>query len=554
VRKEVLFLIVAVLLASPTLLAQSECPTSYDIAGMVGSKFGQSVAGIGDIGTESASTPDGYDDFIVGASDDGSYYGKVYVYSGYDGTLIRSHTGSKNNSHLGYSVSSAGYFNADSIPDYVAGSYFEGSNHEGRVTVYSGVNGAVLYTWFGYPDERMGYSVSVLGDYDNDGDDEVLVGCPNYSGAGYTNGGRVRLIQGGSTSSQPPQAYINGTFANQNFGHSVVGVGDINDDGMPDYAVGVQLGSAKIYSGSTWMAGTPLLTVPVSSEISGVGDINSDDHADFVVGHVSLDKAVVYSGAAASYSGQTASTLFELTVPNSFFLGYKVAGGGLITDDAIPDILVTERGFVANPTRNSAVHVFSGADGSLFSTLDGGGANNTFGEGLAGAGDTEDDSLDNILVGRPSASRVYLYSCTDGDDDGVFDLDDNCPLIANSGQEDGDGDGVGDVCDNCPVNYNDDQANSDGDDLGDVCDNCPDDANNDQADGDSDDVGDVCDNCPTIANSDQANSDGDDLGDLCDNCPDHANNNQADGDADGNGDVCDNCPTIANSEIGRAHV
>ncbi|UCE17672.1 MAG: T9SS type A sorting domain-containing protein [Gemmatimonadota bacterium] len=37
--------------------------------------------------------------------------------------------------------------------------------------------------------------------------------------------------------------------------------------------------------------------------------------------------------------------------------------------------------------------------------------------------------------------------CSDGDGDGVCDVDDNCPNVFNPGQEDGDGDGTGDACD-----------------------------------------------------------------------------------------------------------
>ena len=481
-----------VLMASPTLLAVDECPASYDIQGPAGIAFAGSVAGIGDIGTPTSSVPDGYDDFIVGAETYDPYHGRVYVYSGFDGAVIRdNHTGRWNNSHMGYSVSSAGDFNGDGTPDYVVGSYYEGANHEGRVTVYSGATGDLLYSWLGYPGERMGFSVSVLGDYDNDGDDEVLVGCPYYSGAGYSTGGRVRLIEGGSTSSQPPQTYINGTSTGQYLGYSVAGVGDVNDDGVPDYAAGAYLGGTKIYSGHTWVAGTPLFVVPTSIRIAGVGDLNSDGHADFVVGYQNSNKAVVYSGYAASYSGQAPSTLFELTVTNSYRLGYVVACGGLITDDAIPDVLVTECGHEVSPIRSSAVHVFSGADGSLFSTLDGGAPVNGFGLSLAGAVDTDGDGLDNILVGNPAQGKVYVYSCTDGDDDGVFDLDDNCPLIANANQADGDGDDVGDVCDNCQYVYNPGQEDADSDGLGDACDNCPTDYNPSQADGDSDDAGDA---------------------------------------------------------------
>ena len=35
----------------------------------------------------------------------------------------------------------------------------------------------------------------------------------------------------------------------------------------------------------------------------------------------------------------------------------------------------------------------------------------------------------------------------DDDNDGIGDLDDNCPLVANPDQEDFDNDGIADVCD-----------------------------------------------------------------------------------------------------------
>lgn len=58
----------------------------------------------------------------------------------------------------------------------------------------------------------------------------------------------------------------------------------------------------------------------------------------------------------------------------------------------------------------------------------------------------------------------------DSDGDGVPDINDNCPFVANPGQQDSDGDGVGDACDNCPTQYNADQADLDMDGIGDVCD------------------------------------------------------------------------------------
>jgi len=62
--------------------------------------------------------------------------------------------------------------------------------------------------------------------------------------------------------------------------------------------------------------------------------------------------------------------------------------------------------------------------------------------------------------------------CPDADLDGICDADDNCPAIANAGQEDSDSDGVGDACDNCPSIANAGQEDGDSDGVGDACDNC----------------------------------------------------------------------------------
>jgi hypothetical protein len=416
--KRTLVIVMAALMAAAVWLTaqtQSECPASLEVTGDSGSQFGFSVDGIGDINN------DGFSDFVVGAPYFGGNQGKVSVYSGKDGTLIRSHQGFMSNSRLGFSVSRAGDFNGDGTPDYIAGAYYEGSSHDGRVIVYSGLNGSLLLNEPGISGEFRGWAVAEIGDLNNDGYDDVIVGCPNYSGAGYTNGGRVWIFCGPNGF---PRYWIEGDENNQQLGYAVSAAGKINGDEYEDFIVGVQNGDLKVHSGYNFNV---LLTVPGSRRVSEVGDVNNDGHDDFVVGYVGNNKAVVYSGYAASYNGQTAATLYELLVSGSYYLGENVSGGGLITDDNIPDILVSELGTSLPSSRSSAVYVFSGATGDLVYRKPGQGPTDIFGDALANAGDTDNDGRDNILIGERDDDRVWVVSCTDFDGDGYFDLEDPCP-------------------------------------------------------------------------------------------------------------------------------
>ena len=140
----------------------------------------------------------------------------------------------------------------------------------------------------------------------------------------------------------------------------------------------------------------------------------------------------------------------------------------------------------------------------------------------------------------------------DDDNDGIYDLIDNCPLRPNKFQTDTDHDQIGDACDNCRLKHNVNQSDVDGDTFGDACDN----------DADNDSYRNENDNCPYISNSDQHDTDEDGWGDACDNCPEVSNPDQSDADENGYGDACDdnidtdadgipdnfdNCPFLANA-------
>jgi hypothetical protein len=89
-----------------------------------------------------------------------------------------------------------------------------------------------------------------------------------------------------------------------------------------------------------------------------------------------------------------------------------------------------------------------------------------------------------VSVMRVTAHRTAIPT------DGVDNLSDNCPLVANPLQEDTDLDGIGDACDSTP------NGDTDGDGVDNNSDNCPLIANPLQEDTDLDGIGDACDSTP----------------------------------------------------------
>ncbi len=209
--------------------------------------------------------------------------------------------------------------------------------------------------------------------------------------------------------------------------------------------------------------------------------------------------------------------------------------------------------------------------------------------------DDDGDGIGNACDECPNeageASNAGCPECPDQDEDGICDTEDNCPEVFNQGQADDDGDGIGNKCDecpdepgvlsnagcpkcpdqdedgicdvedNCPEVFNQGQADNDGDGIGNKCDVCPDEAGTVEMDGcpevtccpdtDEDGICDEIDPCPndygTLQNMgcpDGCTNDQDEDGicDADDNCIAIANEDQSDMDNDGMGDVCDACP------------
>ena len=180
----------------------------------------------------------------------------------------------------------------------------------------------LIYTFDGEAQgDVLGYSVSAAGDVNSDGYDDVVVGAP-WNDAGGSNAGRAYVYSGLTGS---VVWTFTGEADNDQFGYSVSGAGDVNNDGYDDLIVGAfynstagyHYGRAYVYSGLT---GTTLWTLTGGEEsellgnsVSGAGDVNNDGYDEFIVGASGSDAGGTDAGRAYVYSGLTGTVLWTFT-------------------------------------------------------------------------------------------------------------------------------------------------------------------------------------------------------------------------------------------------
>ncbi len=153
--------------------------------------FGRSIDNAGDV------DGDGVEDVIIGADAASPNAvpsaGSAYIYSGATAALLFQIDGDGPYYYLGYAVSGAGDFNNDGYADVMAGAYqayVTGLGDAGRVFLHSGFDGSLIQAWDGHADgDFFGISLAAGGDLDQDGNQELLIGAdradPNYAGAVY---------------------------------------------------------------------------------------------------------------------------------------------------------------------------------------------------------------------------------------------------------------------------------------------------------------------------------------------------------------------------------
>ena len=382
--------------------------------------FGAAVAALGDI------DGDGVPDFAVGAPQTlgpgGGYLdGQVLVYSGASKALLYELNPLRHRGFFGAKVAPAGDLDRDGVPDLIVGAPATSSDElygVGSALAYSGATGELLLEFSGSEGGTyLGSAVAGVGDIDNDGVPEIIIGTPYGTGRGPYGGGVV-TVQSGANGALLYE--FDGNSSGDYLGRAVDGMGDLNGDGVPDLLLGAanaspagldQAGLVQLRSGATGQILVQLEGAEAGSffgqVVANVHDINGDGVDDFAVAAPSASPGgMQYAGSVFVYSGATAQLLYRWDGSSWFdAFGSAIGGGGDVDGDGVPDIVVGAPGASPGGVRGAgSAFIFSGATGELLLRWDGEELDAALGASVAIVGDLDGDGRAEVIVGAPYAS------------------------------------------------------------------------------------------------------------------------------------------------------
>ncbi|MFA5772609.1 MAG: FG-GAP-like repeat-containing protein [Thermoplasmata archaeon] len=425
---------------------------AVDKTGSSNAQLGYSIADAGDV------NGDGYNDIIVGAPGANSGQGVAYLYLGASwGSDVSIKTTpvifsaysiyAPPTSGFGTSVASAGDVNGDGYADVIIGAPNTAYNVNGNPSCFSTgnleSNAGTVYIFFGkatlsdtgIPDviltgesdtNYFGCAVASMGDTNNDGYDDVMVGAYGYG----SYQGSVYIYYGGKTIENAPSVILRGT-ANSQFGFSLSKIPDLTGDAVPEFMVGApnygatSAGAVFIYRGNSFVlhkqltGDTQYISFGYSISVAGYAD-RDDELSDIVIGapNANIDtknyagKVYIYRGALSMGDTPYATILGS---DSDAKFGTKVSFVGKFNDSGYDTILISAPYRTLNTSMYEVgtVYLYNSSDTTKpLATFNGDARDAKLGWAIAAA-DSDNDNYKELIIGTPyylsNSGKFYIY-------------------------------------------------------------------------------------------------------------------------------------------------